>query len=211
MKLLVLGTRSFAPEIADVASDVSGVEVDGFVENMDRSICAEKIEGLPVYWVDDIAEMRDSHQVVCALGTTQRSRFIEQVQALGMRFATIVHPGARISRNSTVGEGSVVCPGAIVATRTTIGRHVILNRGAMIGHHTSIGDYCSVMPGANVAGACNIGSSTYIGMGALVLDHRTVGSHSVIGAGSVVTRDIADNVQVIGAPARVAKENIEGR
>jgi sugar O-acyltransferase (sialic acid O-acetyltransferase NeuD family) len=211
MKLLVLGTRTFAPEIADVASDIDGVEIAGFVENMDRGKCSETLEGLPVHWVDDIAAMRDSHLAVCALGTTSRSRFIDQVEAMGFRFATLVHPTARISRNSTVGEGSVVCPGVIVATRTTIGRHVILNRGAMIGHHTSIGDYCSVMPGANVAGACSIGTSTYIGMGALVLDHRTVGSHSVVGAGSIVTRDAPDNVQVIGSPARVVKENIEGR
>lgn len=211
MKLLVLGTRTFAPEIADVASDIDGVEISGFVENMDRERCSETLEGLPVYWVDDIAAMHDTHLAVCALGTTARSRFIDQVEALGFRFATLVHPTARISKNSTVGEGSVVCPGVIVATRTTIGRHVIINRGAMIGHHTSIGDCCSIMPGANVAGACTIGPSTYIGMGALVLDHRAVGTHSVVGAGSVVTRDVADHVQVIGAPAKVVKENIEGR
>ena len=76
MKLLVLGTRSFAPEIADVASEIPGVEVAGFVENMDRDKCSEELEGLPIYWVDDIASMRDSHVAVCALGTTTRSRFI---------------------------------------------------------------------------------------------------------------------------------------
>ena len=211
MKLLILGTRTFAPEIADVASDVPGVEVAGFVENMDRSRCSETLEGLPIHWVDDVASLSDTHLAVCALATTQRSRFIEHVSSLGMRFATIVHPAARISRNSTVGEGSIVFPGVMIATRTTIGRHVILNRGALIGHHTTIGDYCSVMPGANIAGACTIGEATYVGMGALVLDHHAVGTRSVIGAGSVVTRDVPDNVQVIGAPAKIVREQIEGR
>ena len=196
MKLLILGTRTFAPEIADVASEVPGVEIAGFVENMDRENCSGKLEGLPIHWIDDIAPLAATHLAVCALGTTQRSRFIEQATALGIRFATIVHPAARISRNSTVGEGSIICPGVIVATRTTIGRHVIVNRGALIGHHTTIGDYCSVMPGANIAGACTIGNATYVGMGAVVLDHHTVGSRSVIGAGSVVTRDVPDSVKV---------------
>ena len=211
MKLLILGTRTFAPEIADVASDVPGVEIAGFVENIDRARCSETLEGLPVLWVDDVAALARNHLAVCALGTTQRSRFIEQVSALGMRFATIVHPTARVSRNSKVGEGSIVCPGVVVATRTTIGRHVILNRGALIGHHTTVGDYCSIMPGANIAGACAIGEATYVGMGALVLDHHTVGSRSVVAAGSVVTRDVPDNVQVMGMPAKIVREQIEGR
>ena len=211
MKLLILGTRSFAPEIADVASDIPGVEVTGFVENMDRARCAEQLEGLPIYWIDDIVAMAPTHLVVAALGTTHRSRFIEQAAQHGFRFATIIHPGARISRNSVVGEGSIVGPGVIVATRTTIGKHVILNRGALIGHHTTIGDFCSVMPGANIAGACEVGESTYVGMGAIVLDHMKVGAHSVIAAGSVVTREVASNVQVMGAPARVVKTEIQGR
>jgi acetyltransferase-like isoleucine patch superfamily enzyme len=33
----------------------------------------------------------------------------------------------------------------------------------------------------------------------------------VIAAGSVVTRDVPDHVQVMGAPARVTRERVEGR
>ena len=211
MKLLVLGTRSFAPEVADVASDLPDVEIAGFVENMERERCAEKLEGLPVHWIDEIDQLVETHVAVCALGTTHRRKFIERAAARGMRFATIVHPTAHVSRNSTVGEGSVIFPGVIVATRTEIGRHVIVNRGSLVGHHTRIGDYCSLMPGSNVAGACEIGESTYVGMGAIVMDHKTIGSQSVIAAGSVVTKDFPSNVQVMGVPARVVRADIEGR
>jgi acetyltransferase-like isoleucine patch superfamily enzyme len=48
-------------------------------------------------------------------------------------------------------------------------------------------------------------------MGAVVLDHIHVGSHSVIAAGAVVTRNVPDNVQVAGIPARIVKENMRGK
>jgi len=209
--LLILGTRTLAVEIADVAADIPGVQVAGFVENLNRQRCQEKLEDLPILWVDDVASLAQSHSAVCGLATTHRSRFVAQIAAYGMPFATVIHPSARISAKSTVGEGSILSVGVIVAARTHLGRYVLVNRGALIGHHTDIGDYVTVQPGANIAGACSIGEATYIGMGAIVIDHITIGAHSVVGAGAVVTADIPDHVLVVGVPARIVKENIAGK
>ena len=209
--LLILGTRTLAVEIADVAADIPGVQVAGFVENLNRERCQEKLEDLPVLWVDDVASLAQSHSAVCGLATTHRSRFVAQIAAYGMPFATVIHPSARISSKSTVGEGSILSVGVIVAARTHLGRHVLVNRGALIGHHTDIGDYVTVQPGANIAGACSIGEATFIGMGAIVIDHITIGAHSVVGAGAVVTTDVPDHVLVVGIPARIVKENIAGK
>lgn len=209
--LLICGTRSFATEVADLVSEIPELELTGFVENMDRSRCAEPLEGLPVHWVDEIAPLAATHRMVCALATTQRSRFTRQVEALGMEPATVVHPSARIAPTATLGGGTIVSAGVIVAAHTVIGRHVILNRGVLVGHHTQIGDHASVMPGANVAGNCRIGEAAFVGMGAIVLDNLSVGASSVVAAGSLATRDVPERVQVMGAPARVVKEGISGR
>jgi acetyltransferase EpsM len=209
--MLILGTRTYAVEVADLVSEIPDFELKGFVENMDRQKCQERLEGLPIFWVDDIADLAATHWAVCGLATTHRSRFTRQVAQFGIRFATLIHAWARISAASQVGEGSIVSPGVIIASHTILGQHVLVNRGALIGHHTEIGDYVTIQPGANVAGACRIGEATYIGMGALVLDHIIVGAHSIIGAGAVVNKDVPDHVQVVGVPAKIVKENVPGR
>jgi len=209
--LLILGTGMFALEVADLVSDMPRFRVAGFVENLDPERCREKREGLPVFWVDDIAHLAEDHCAVCSLATTHRRQFIEQVARHGVPFATLVHPTARVSAKSTLGEGTTLSVNAIIASHTRLGRHVRVNRGALIGHHTEIGDYVTIQPGGNISGACQIGEAVYIGSGAIVLDRITIGSHAVVGAGAVVTQDVPENVQVVGVPARIVKENIAGK
>ncbi len=209
--LLILGTHGLAPEVADVVRGIPGVEVAGFVENMDRARCRSPINGLPVHWIDDVAAMAGTHAAMSGLATTHRGRFTDQIDALGMPFATLVHPTARLSPTVELGTGTLVGVGTIIASHTRLGRHVFVNRGALIGHDTQIGDFATIQPGANVAGACDIGRAAYIGMGAVVIDHRKVGAHSVVGAGAVVTEDVPDHVLVVGVPAKIIKRNIEGK
>lgn len=210
-KLLILGTRTLAVEIADLASDVPGVEVAGFVENLDRERCREPLEGLPVYWVDELAPMKHTHRVIGGLATTYRSVFVEQAAAQEMAFATIVHPTARVSKTAQLDAGTVVGPGSIVSAHVKIGRHVFINRGVLIGHHTGIGDFCTLQPGANIAGCCRIEEQVYVGIGVVVIDNIAIGAHSFIGAGSLVIKDVASRVQVFGVPARVIRENFDGK
>jgi acetyltransferase EpsM len=209
-QLLVLGTTLFATEIADVATD-AGFEVTGYVENLDRERCASDLDGRPVHWIDDCGSFAATHVAVCGLGTTKRSVFTDQAAAMGLRFATIVHPTAHVSQASVVGEGAIVGVNVVVAAHAEIGRHVLLNRGSMVGHHTQIGDYVSVLPGANIAGSCVVGRAAYIGMGSIVIDHLSVGDESVVAAGAVVVEDVPANVLVVGIPAKVVKQGVSRR
>jgi acetyltransferase EpsM len=207
--LLVCGTRSFAVEVADLAEQVPGWRVAGFVENWERERAGQELEGLPIVWVDELAG-RSGVWAICALVTTRRFLFTEQVEALGVPFATLVHGAAHVSGRSSLGEGTWVSAGSVVGARTTIGRHAILNRGALVGHHTEVGDHCSLMPGANVAGNVRLGERCFVGMGAVVRDNVTVGARAVIGAGAVVVGDVPAGVRVLGVPARVVGEAPDG-
>jgi sugar O-acyltransferase (sialic acid O-acetyltransferase NeuD family) len=209
--LLVLGTRDFSFEIAELAEETGMYEVTAFVENLSRERSSEMLEGRPIVWIDDVDPLADTHLAVCGLGTTKRRLFAEQAAEHGLRFATIVHPSARVPASASIGEGSIVSAGVVVGTRARLGRHVFLNRGALIGHHTTLADYASVMPGANVAGFCTIGEAAYVAVGAVVVDRVTVGEGALVAAGAVAVADVPARAQVMGVPARVVKEEIEPR
>lgn len=208
--LVVLGTHNFAPEVLDLVEETPGFRVEAFAENLDRARTAEPLEGLPVLWLDDAAELAATHLAVCALGTTKRRRIVEEAAALGFRFATVVHPLARISPRSSVGEGTIASVGVVVGARTHVGRHVILNRGALVGHDTEIGDYVTVGPGANVAGLCRIGAGAYLAIGCVIRDRVEIGAGAVVAAGAVVVSDVPERTQVAGVPARVVKDGVDG-
>jgi acetyltransferase EpsM len=210
-RLLILGTRLLAEELADWLTDMPSFELAGFVENQERDRCQQQVAGLPVYWVDELAKLSSTHQAICGISTTHRSTYVEQVTALGIKFATLVHPTARVSNKSQLGRGTIIGPGVQIGSHTRVGRHVFINRGALVGHHSTIQDYVTLQPGANLAAATVIGAGTYIGMSAVILDRMRVGSQCVVGAGSVVTHDVPDRVQVVGVPARVVKTDILGK
>src|SRR5574344_421400 len=51
----------------------------------------------------------------------------------------------------------------------------------------------------------HIKRNCWIGAGATILRGITIGENSVVGAGSVVTKDVPDNVIVVGNPAKIIK------
>lgn len=209
--VLILGTRLLAVEVMDQITDMPDFEVAGFVENFNREVCSQPLEGFPVYWIDDVVKFTRTHVVTCALSTTLRKSYVEQALAIGFKFQTLIHPTARVSSRAKLGDGCFISAMAAIGTHTTLGRSVFVNRGAMIGHHTTIGDFCTIQPGTNVAGAITIGEQSYIGMGAMVLDKHTIGRGCLIGAGAVVTHDLPDRVLALGVPAKIVKTDIEAK
>ena len=189
-QVLILGASGLAVEAAELAEQLPGHAVAGFVQNLWPERRGETIEGLPLYYIDEIASLAATHVAVCASGNRTRIGIIEQAAQLGIRFTTLVHPRAVVSPRSRLSEGVIVAAGAVAGTRTTIGRHVMISRNSSIGHDTIIEDYVFIGPGAHIAGACKIEQAAFIGIGAVVRDHLTIGKNSVLGAGATAVRNI---------------------
>ena len=209
-KLLLLKGGIFADEVADLAADCPGFEVAGFVVNREPYEPGTRHLGLPVYWFEDLPAEVQGYRFLCGIGTTHRWQFTEQMEGMGLRAATLIHPTAHVSSTAVIGEGTIISAGAVIASYTQIGRHVIVNRGALVGHHTRIDDHVTVAPGANIGGAVEIARRTWVGIGATVLEKTRIGESCLVGAGAVVMQDVLARTHVMGNPARVFQREIEG-
>jgi sugar O-acyltransferase (sialic acid O-acetyltransferase NeuD family) len=127
------------------------------------------------------------------------------LSAHGIEIATAVHPRAFVAGDASIGAGSQVLAMAVVAAGCALGRGCIVNHHADVDHECILADGVHLGPGATLCGLVSVGAFTLVGAGATVLPRIRIGSRSVVGAGSVVTRDIPDNVIVLGNPARIIR------
>jgi acetyltransferase EpsM len=203
--VLILGTTPYAAVFIDSFEGTPGLEIAGCVENINPARCAEQILGRPIFWSDAIDDMAHSHDLICALATTKRAAWIENMAGRGFGFATLVHNSAVVSRRSTLGAGVAIDAGVVLAGFTEIEDHVRIGRRASIGHHSTIGRYATLHPGAIISGNCRIGAGVIIGSGAVLIDGIAIGAGAVVAAGAIVIKDVEAQVMVAGNPAQIKR------
>lgn len=90
--------------------------------------------------------------------------------------------------------------------RATLGT-TLIEQGArigalvQIGHNVSIGPSSNLGDGVGVCGSCKIGSRVEIGQSVGMVGHIKIGDGAVVKDGSGVSKDIAENTVMVGAPA----------
>ncbi|WP_111414169.1 acetyltransferase [Billgrantia lactosivorans] len=150
--------------------------------------------------------LREVHRfggVVVAVGNNSiREIALGRVCGAQGRLVTLIHPKAAVSPLARVEVGGVVMPGAVVNAFATIGRGGIVNSGATVDHDCRLGACVHIAPGAHLSGNVVVGRGSWIGVGAVVRQGVTIGERAMIGAGAAVVTDIADDLTVVGVPAR---------
>lgn len=139
-------------------------------------------------------------QMVISIGDNQTRKKVSQ--KILHPFSTLISQHSIISKDVSIGEGTVVVQGAIVQANTQIGKHVIVNTKSSVDHDCFIEDFVHIAPNATLCGGVSIGEGTLVGASATILPGIRIGKWCVIGAGSVVVKDIPDNTTVLGNPAK---------
>jgi sugar O-acyltransferase (sialic acid O-acetyltransferase NeuD family) len=207
-KLLIAGAGSLAKDLADLASDMPGYEVVGFVVDQPPYEHGSHLLGKPIFWIDQLEEFDTSFRAICGLAQMKKIEIIHKIKSFCIEFDQFIYPGSRISSSAKLGEGVVINSGVHVATGSQLGDFVYVNRGALIGHDTHIGQLSVISPGVTIAGNVNIGQKTFVGIGSIISERISIGEGCFICAGSLVTNHIPDRVKVIGSPARIIESDI---
>lgn len=210
-QIAVFGAGGFAREVAWL------VQSCNIHEEMYRVVCfiddntathGTLINGVTSMSLETAYQQFPAAAVVIGIGAPRtRQKIAEKVAAIGLGFATIIHPRTEMSEWIEIGEGTVICVGNILTTNIVLGLHVQINLDCTVGHDVVMGDYTTLAPGAHISGWVHFGKRVYVGTGAVILQGAhdaplTIGDDAVIGAGAVVTKPVPPGVTVIGVPAR---------
>ena len=194
--IILIGGSGHARVIID-SIRVSGGTVFGILD--DGLAAGTEVLGVPVLGkTADYVQYAD-HPFLIAIGNNDvRKRIAEK---LHVRWATVVHPAAVVSRYAVIGEGTVIMPRAVVNAGAAVGRHRIINTGAIVEHDNVLGDFVHISPNAALGGTVRVGVGTHIGIGACVRNNINICGGCTVGAGAAVVKDITLPGTYVGVPA----------
>lgn len=174
----------------------------GYVDD-NPELAGHEVQGLPVLGVLDWLARRNVAALM-GIGYPQ-PRYAAQRRAaeLGVReWPTLVHPNAYAASRAALKQGVHLAPGARVGPNASIGAWSIVNINALVGHDSVIGEHTLVAAGVAVGGGSHVGEGVLLGLNAALCPCAEVGDWAEVGMNAAVTRAVAAQSRVFGAPAR---------
>ncbi|MFC1912766.1 LpxD N-terminal domain-containing protein [Chloroflexota bacterium] len=114
--------------------------------------------------------------------------------------------GVRIEDDVEIGANVSIDRGTLGDTVIGVGSRI--DNLTHISHNDIIGKHCQINALVVVAGSVTIGDYSHIAPHACLREGLNIGHHVLVGMGSVVTKDISDNLVVMGSPAKPIRKNI---
>jgi UDP-perosamine 4-acetyltransferase len=205
-KVIVVGDGGHAKVVIDILKEIGDYEIIG-VTSKDKD--KDEFFGIPVLGNDEILEFyKDKGIKSIALGiggfrdNQLRTQLFNMFTERGFNIINAIHPKAIISKTARIGTGVVIFAGVILNPEVKIGSNVIIATGATIDHVTAIKDHCLISAGVTVGANVRIGEGTLCALGSKIISGINIGSNSLIAAGAVVVKDVTNNSQVFGIPAK---------
>lgn len=208
--MLIVGAKGFAKEVLEILFQNSYKKKIVLFDNINNEVNGKLYEMYNILKSIDDAKnhfIKSGNEYAIGIGDPKlRKNIYKQFNDIGGELTSIISVNSDIGHFNTVIErGCVITSGVVITNDVKLGRGSIVNLNSTIGHDTIIGEFTEICPNVSVSGSCTIGDMVFIGTNATILPDIKIGKNSIIGAGSVVTKDVPDNVMVVGVPAKIVK------
>ncbi len=177
--LLVIGASPFG-RLMRILAEECGHTVAGYIDDWNSG---PEVVG-DSSMLGAILKPSDYH-LVLAIGYKHlqaRLNLFNRLRADGFHFPALIHPTARISKHSKVGDASLVMAGADVDAFSEIGSACVLWPRAVISHDSVIGQNTFISPAATLCGFVNVGPGSFIGANSTLVDGSTLAPSSFVKA-----------------------------
>jgi sugar O-acyltransferase (sialic acid O-acetyltransferase NeuD family) len=186
----------------------STYRVVGFVDDTAEKRGIDS-NGYSVFDRDAFMQFPDAYVLAVPGSPASYQSRMETIRSLGIpkeRFASVIHPAARVSPLATLGHNVLIMAGVVITSNAMIGSHVCILPNTVIHHDVEVGDWSLVGSNVTIAGSTVIEENCYIGSGSNIMNGLRIGSGALVGLGSNVIGNVSTGVRVVGNPARDISE-----
>jgi sugar O-acyltransferase (sialic acid O-acetyltransferase NeuD family) len=211
--IVLYGSGGMALEVVQLLEDINEAEptwnILGYIDDFRGGQGADNpvVSGYKILGTREAVRHFDSsvYWVVAVSSPAAKKEIVDSLAPYHLRYATLIHPTAKISKNVTVGEGTMISYGCIVSVNAALGAHIYLNMRTVIGHDTVIRDFSTCLIDCVVAGNVLISEGVLLGSNCVIKEKKTIGKNAKISMGAAVFFDVEDNVAVMNRPPKSMK------
>ena len=191
--LIILGLDIHVLEVVDIIKQAGKHRFIGLVADNDD--CPGEYLGLPVLGGPGVlADHSEARRVPMHVWKDRNDKD---------NWVSIIASSAFVSSSATIGKGCIIYPGCFIGANARFGEGIFMLSGSIINHDCIIENDVTITAGVRLAGSVTVRSGAYLGQACNIKQYLEIGKNSTVGMGAVVTRNVPDNVTVVGCPARV--------
>ncbi|SHH59226.1 sugar O-acyltransferase, sialic acid O-acetyltransferase NeuD family [Sporobacter termitidis DSM 10068] len=202
-----------ALEVVQLIEDINAIEptwnILGYIDDFrgDQGENNPVVSGYRILGTNKAVKDVDKsvYWVIAVSNPKAKKDIYDSLADYNLKYATLVHPTAKICKNVAIGEGTIVSYGCIVSVNAVLESHIYLNMRTVIGHDTIIKNFSTCLIDCIVAGNVLINEGVLLGSNCVIKEKKTIGRNSKISMGSAVFFNVDDDVIVMSKPPKSMK------